>query len=118
MSKSQELRPFQFRLITVMIAVTLLALLCGAIRWLFILAGAQVGVAVLVTLSIVILYLRSFSAGRSLWRKWERRRARREEDRNNEAMRRLLGSAEVQEAIRAAQAERWAITNPASPKQP
>jgi small-conductance mechanosensitive channel len=114
MSESQQRRPFQFRLMTVMIAVTLLALLCGAIRWLFILAGTEVAVAVLATLSIVIIYVRSFAAGRSLWRKWEGGRDRREEERNDEAMRRLLESPEVKEAIRAAQAERSANSNAGS----
>ena len=105
MSKSQELRPFQFRLVTVMIAVTLLALLCGAIRWLFILAGPQVGVAVLVTMSLVVAFVRSYSVG---WRLWRRRQDRRERKRQLEATRFLLESVEVQAEIRAAQAERSA----------
>jgi hypothetical protein len=118
MNKSQELRPFQFRLVTVMIAVTLLGILCGAIRWLFILAGAEVAIYVLVTMSLVVAFVRSCSASWWLWRIWERRQARREHERENEAMRLLLESAEVKEAIRAAQADRLPSPNAASVKPP
>jgi hypothetical protein len=116
MNKSQVLRPFQFRLVTVMIAVTLLGILCGAIRWLFILAGAEVAIYVLVTMSLVVAFVRSCSAGWWLWQIWERRQARREHKRENEAMRLLLESSEVKEAIRAAQADRLPSPNGSSVK--
>jgi hypothetical protein len=111
MSKTQKLRPFQFRLVTVMVAVTVLATLCGAIRWLFILVRTDVAICVLVALSLVIAFVRSCSIGWWLWRKWDGRRAVRARERESKAIQQLMESAEVQEAIRAAQADQLANPN-------
>jgi hypothetical protein len=114
MSRPRELRPLQFRLITVMIAVTLLSILCGAIRWLFILVPTEVAIYVLVAMSLVIVFVRSYSVGLRLWR---RRQDRRERERQLEATRLLLELDVVQEAIRTTQAERSANPNVGMGKQ-
>ncbi len=114
MSQPRELRPLQFRLVSVMIAVTLFAILCGAIRWLFILVPSDVAVYVIGAVLIVIAFVRSLS-----WslRKWNQRQDRRERQEQAEATRLLLDSPEVQEAIRTAQAERVAKQNAGTGKQ-
>jgi hypothetical protein len=95
-------RRFQFSLWTLFVVVTVTAAVAGAVRWLFVLTGGRVAIAVLVAFSIVMISVRGSSWVRRLWLKLERRRDAREQRRASETNRKLLELPDVKEAILAA----------------
>ena len=99
-------RSYQFGLRTLLVGVTLIGLLAGAVRWLIILFGVEIAGAVLIALLFAVSYAALCRSGLTFWQFWCRFQSNRDKAREIESTRILLELDEVREEIRAAKSGR------------